>query len=172
MCLEPPHLPGLPPLTFLPHLPGLPLPLFCRPHILVRGLMAHGVAEALLNAPQVGRRLACSVARLACELLSNLPANPGSCTQFPCVIVCAAMPRPLPAQVLGSLSLLFNPTGLVRSVRAGVGDLIGLPLAALQNQSLSQFISGVGLGSVSLVKHTLGARLCDVVYRLAPLLQS
>ena len=25
----------------------------CRPHILVRGLMAHGVAEALLNAPQV-----------------------------------------------------------------------------------------------------------------------
>ena len=27
----------------------------CRPHILVRGLMAHGVAEALLNAPQVRR---------------------------------------------------------------------------------------------------------------------
>ena len=130
--------------------------------------MAHGVAEALLNAPQV----------------------------------------------LGSLSLLFNPTGLVRSVRAGVADLIGLPLAALQNQSLAQaraaggqggdlrpgccqcelpgrclrllaswacrlsthsptlpicpcpcpcpaqFISGVGLGSVSLVKHTLGALRC------------
>lgn len=59
-------------------------------------------------------------------------------------------------QVLGSLSLLFNPTGLVQSVRAGVADLIGLPLAALQNQSLAQFISGVGQGSVSLVKHTLG----------------
>jgi len=44
--------------------------------------------------------------------------------------------------VLGSLSLLFNPTGLVRSVRAGVGDLIGLPLAALQNQSLSQASRG------------------------------
>ena len=41
-------------------------------------------------------------------------------------------------QVLGSLSLLFNPTGLVQSVRAGVADLIGLPLAALQNQSLAQ----------------------------------
>lgn len=120
---------------------------------------------------------------------------------------------PQRVQVLGSLSLLFNPTGLVRSVRAGVADLIGLPLAALQNQSLAQvlsvwvmcqcvmcmhgghvsrrqpglrsrrpgstlcsavglnivpcasalcalclqFISGVGLGSVSLVRHTLGA---------------
>ncbi|KAL4436856.1 hypothetical protein ABPG75_003995 [Micractinium tetrahymenae] len=87
-----------------------------RPHILVRGLMAHGVAEAVLNAPQV----------------------------------------------LGSLSLLFNPTGLVQSVRAGVSDLIGLPLAALQNQSLAQFISGVGQGSVSLVKHTLGWTLTSI----------
>ena len=59
--------------------------------------MAHVVAEALLNAPQV----------------------------------------------LGSLSLLFNPTGLVRSVRAGVSDFIGLPLAALQNQSLSQVCTKV-----------------------------
>lgn len=54
--------------------------------------MAHGVAEALLNAPQV----------------------------------------------LGSLSLLLNPTGLLRSLRAGVADLVGLPMAALQNHSLAQ----------------------------------
>lgn len=77
------------------------------------------------------------------------------------------LPPPAPAQVLGSLSLLFNPTGLVQSVRAGVSDLIGLPLAALQNQSLTEFVSGVGMGSVSLVKHTLGApgsrALCSCV---------
>lgn len=49
--------------------------------------------------------------------------------------------------MLGSLSLLFNPTGLVRSMRAGVGDLIGLPLAALQNQSLTQARRCVGAGT-------------------------
>ena len=38
-----------------PH-PAARCPCCCRPHILVRGLMAHGVAEALLNAPQVGGR--------------------------------------------------------------------------------------------------------------------
>ena len=81
-----------------------------RPHVLVRGLMAHGVAEALLNAPQI----------------------------------------------LGSLQLLFNPTGLVQSVRQGVADLIGLPLAALQARSASQFLSGLGLGSMSLVRHISG----------------
>lgn len=42
-----------------------------RPHVLVRGLMAHGIAEGLLNAPQM----------------------------------------------LGSLELLFNPTGLVQVSR-------------------------------------------------------
>lgn len=55
-------------------------------------------------------------------------------------------------QVLGSLSLLFNPTGLVRSVRAGVSDFVGLPLAALQNQSLSEVC----------------AALCCVMYSDAP----
>lgn len=59
-------------------------------------------------------------------------------------------------QILGSLSLLLNPTGLVHSVRRGVGDLIGLPLAALQARSASQFLSGLGLGSVSLVRHLGG----------------
>eukprot|EP00887_Chlorella_sp_A99_P008011 scaffold12.g8011.t1 len=87
-----------------------------RPHVLVRGLMAHSVAEAVLNAPQI----------------------------------------------LGSLQLLFNPTGLVTSVRQGVADLIGLPFAALQARSASQFISGLGLGSVSLVRHISGWTLTSI----------
>ena len=84
-----------------------------RPHVLVRGLAAHLMAEALLNAPQM----------------------------------------------LGSLQLLFNPTGLVESLRAGMGDLIGLPLAALEARSAALFLAGLGQGSASLVRHISGAWL-------------
>ena len=110
----------------------------CRPHILVRGLMAHGVAEALLNAPQVrwvGLVLTHNAPGCTC-LYGELPGQSESSLEH--LFTCHTLAPPVTLQVLGSLSLLFNPTGLVRSVRAGVGDLIGLPLAALQNQSLSQ----------------------------------
>jgi hypothetical protein len=42
------------------------------------------------------------------------------------------------AGLLGSLDLLLNPTGLASSLSAGVRDLLGLPLAALQAGSASQ----------------------------------
>ena len=187
--------------------------------------MAHGVAEALLNAPQVGGRgggLLCHPPTHHVWLAVCWASLSHHHRTLPLlVLLLLLLLVPPPPQVLGSLQLLFNPTGLVRSVRAGVGDLLSLPLEALQAQSLSQvrraalrcvhacrwrrrrhwnasrlcclwaalirtdavstwatrcavspardasfvlpllllllqFIGGVGLGSVSLVKHTLG----------------
>eukprot|EP00884_Botryococcus_braunii_P012747 jgi/Botrbrau1/21473/Bobra.0216s0081.1 len=57
------------------------------------------------------------------------------------------------AGLVGSLDLLLNPTGLAASLSAGLRDLLGLPLAALQARSPTQFVTGVGRGSVSLVTH-------------------
>ena len=53
---------------------------------------------------------------------------------------------------VGSLQLLFDPVGLIRSVRKGVVDLVQLPMAGIQQGSLSTFFTGLGQGSVSLVK--------------------
>ncbi|KAK3285822.1 hypothetical protein CYMTET_6588 [Cymbomonas tetramitiformis] len=66
------------------------------------------------------------------------------------------------AGVVGSLELLFNPTGLVHNVSAGVHDLLTLPLAALANYSPPQFISGLGLGSLSLARHTADWTLTSI----------
>ena len=87
-----------------------------RPDVILRGLAAHGMAEALLNAPGM----------------------------------------------LGSLQLLFNPTGLVRSVRQGMSDLVNLPLAALQAGSPADFIAGLGYGTTSLLKHISGWTLTSI----------
>ena len=59
---------------------------------MLHGLLAHYVAEALLNAPQM----------------------------------------------IGSLELLLNPTGLLQSVGQGFADLIAMPLAAIEARSPSQ----------------------------------
>jgi hypothetical protein len=64
--------------------------------------------------------------------------------------------------VLGSLQLFFNPTGLVRSIKRGVANMIDLPLQGLQQGPL-QFIAGVGQGSVSLVKEISGWSVSSVV---------
>ena len=66
--------------------------LLFRPSIMLHGLLAHYVAEALLNAPQM----------------------------------------------IGSLELLLNPTGLLQSVGQGFADLIAMPLAAIEARSPSQ----------------------------------
>jgi hypothetical protein len=87
-----------------------------RPHVLLRGLAAHSMAEALLSAPQV----------------------------------------------LGSMQILFNPTGLVTSVQKGISDLLRLPLLALQERSASRFFAGVGQGSASLVMEVSGGFRMDV----------
>ncbi|KAK9829132.1 hypothetical protein WJX72_004063 [[Myrmecia] bisecta] len=90
--------------------------LLFRPSVLLHGLLAHYMAEALLNAPQM----------------------------------------------LGSLELLFNPTGLIQSVTQGFQDLVALPLAAIEARSPSQFITGVGLGSASLLRHLSGWTLTSI----------
>ena len=69
--------------------------LLFRPSIMLHGLLAHYVAEALLNAPQM----------------------------------------------IGSLELLLNPTGLLQSVGQGFADLIAMPLAAIEARSPSQVSS-------------------------------
>ena len=64
--------------------------------------------------------------------------------------------------VLGSLQLFFNPTGLVRSIRKGVANMIDLPMQGLQQGPL-QFIAGVGQGSVSLVREISGWSLSSAI---------
>ena len=68
--------------------------------------------------------------------------------------------------VLGSLELFFNPTGLVRSIRRGVANMIDLPMQGLQQGPL-QFISGVGQGSASFLKEISGE-----YFNLFPLLHN
>ncbi|KAL6784767.1 hypothetical protein ACKKBF_B03130 [Auxenochlorella protothecoides x Auxenochlorella symbiontica] len=65
-------------------------------------------------------------------------------------------------RMLGSLALLLNPTGLVRSVQEGVGDLVGLPWAGLSQGSASMFLAGLGLGSASLLRNLSGWTLMSV----------
>eukprot|EP00898_Chlorokybus_atmophyticus_P004731 jgi/Chlat1/5259/Chrsp33S05096 len=80
--------------------------LLYRPPVLLHGLLAHYVAEAILNAPGM----------------------------------------------LGSLELLFNPTGLVQSVGAGIRDLVSMPMQGMQ-RSPAAFIYGIGQGSASFARH-------------------
>lgn len=54
------------------------------------------------------------------------------------------------------MQLLFNPTGLVRSLQRGVTDMIEMPLQGLQKGSASEFLSGIGYGSASLVREISG----------------
>ncbi|GBG81181.1 hypothetical protein CBR_g31856 [Chara braunii] len=54
--------------------------------------------------------------------------------------------------VLGSLELLFNPTGLVKSIHAGLRDLVRMPLQE-GRAGLPGFLYGLGRGGVSLVSH-------------------
>ena len=53
-------------------------------------------------------------------------------------------------------SVRTSAAGLVRSVAAGVGDLVGLPLAALGRGSPTAFVAGLGTGSASLLRNLSG----------------
>ena len=62
---------------------------------------------------------------------------------------------------LHRLDLLGNPTGLATSVRAGLRDLVMMPLVrAGKGGSLlgrsTEFVRGLGSGSASLVQHVRG----------------
>ena len=60
--------------------------------------------------------------------------------------------------VVGSLELLFNPTGMVRSFKAGLSDLVYLPYYGLQ-KGPGAFITGVSQGMTSVVRNvTQGIR--------------
>ena len=54
--------------------------------------------------------------------------------------------------VVGSLELLFNPTGMVRSFKAGLSDLVYLPYYGLQ-KGPGAFITGVSQGMTSVVRN-------------------
>ena len=95
--------------------------LLFRPSIMLHGLLAHYVAEALLNAPQM----------------------------------------------IGSLELLLNPTGLLQSVGQGFADLIAMPLAAIEARSPSQvshlqpvFQTNYMTGSGSLLSEQQTKQVC------------
>ena len=65
-------------------------------------------------------------------------------------------------QIVGSLGLLFNPMGIVQSVRRGVHDLIGLPLAGLKQGNPLNFVGGLGLGGLRFLGHVSGSLLSSV----------
>jgi len=54
--------------------------------------------------------------------------------------------------LFGSLQVLFDPVGMVRSVRNGLLDMVRLPLEGLQKRSISSFLSGLGYGSATLLR--------------------
>ena len=54
--------------------------------------------------------------------------------------------------VVGSLEILGNPTGLVRSIGTGVADLVKLPYSGL-TQGPGAFMSGVSSGMSSFVRN-------------------
>ena len=58
--------------------------------------------------------------------------------------------------LLGSLEVLFNPTGLVQSVGAGVRDLVHMPLAGIHSGSAQAALQGFIFGSASLLRHMSG----------------
>ena len=53
---------------------------------------------------------------------------------------------------MGSLELLFNPTGMVRSFAAGFSDLIYLPYYGLQ-RGPGAFVTGISQGMNSVVRN-------------------
>lgn len=60
--------------------------------------------------------------------------------------------------VVGSLELIGNPTGLVRSLGVGVADLFRLPLHGL-TQGPGAFVGGITNGLGSLVKNVSSGKL-------------
>jgi hypothetical protein len=54
--------------------------------------------------------------------------------------------------VLGSMDILFNVTGLVKSLQAGLNDLLRLPVQGFQHGPHG-FLFGLGAGGFSLVRH-------------------
>ncbi|XP_070535266.1 intermembrane lipid transfer protein VPS13B-like [Ptychodera flava] len=63
--------------------------------------------------------------------------------------------------VLGSLEILGNPAGLVRSISSGVADLFRLPYEGLI-RGPSAFMTGVTSGASSLVKHVSTGTLTSI----------
>ncbi|GFO46200.1 vacuolar protein sorting-associated protein 13b [Plakobranchus ocellatus] len=63
--------------------------------------------------------------------------------------------------VVGSLEILGNPTGLVRSIGTGVSDLISLPYSGL-TRGPSAFVSGLSRGVGSLVRNISAGTITSV----------
>lgn len=59
--------------------------------------------------------------------------------------------------VVGSLEILGNPTGLVRSIGTGVADLVKKPYAGL-TQGPGAFVTGVSSGMSSFVRNISAGR--------------
>lgn len=73
--------------------------------------------------------------------------------------------------VLGSMDLLFNVTGLVQGIQAGVNDLLKLPVRGIQ-RGPHGFIFGLGVGGFSLVKHVSVWTLTSLAGTISYLLRS
>ena len=153
--------------------------LLFRPSVIAHGLLAHFVAGALLSAPQ----MLGSLELLLNPTGAPMPTRTQEHNVHKHAQCC--VPEPAPS-VVGSLLLLRplytakscwstadetlsahqyaakhviagrRIAGLVRSTLHGLQDLVAFPLAAIEARSAAQFVTGVGLGSASLVRNLSG----------------
>lgn len=64
--------------------------------------------------------------------------------------------------MLGSLSLLLNPTGLLAGVASSLRDILNAPVQGLAEGSAATVVAGVGQGSLSLIRHLASWSLTSV----------
>lgn len=75
------------------------------------------------------------------------PHSPVFTVCYPCLV----------GIVVGSLEILGNPTGLIRSIGTGVADLVKKPYAGL-TQGPGAFVTGVSSGMSSFVRNISAGR--------------
>lgn len=79
--------------------------------------------------------------KLLLQCLLWLIGRPGGCSSL-------SLNVPHAGWVVGSLELLFNPTGIVRSFSVGLSDLLYMPYYGLQ-RGPGAFVTGVSQGIIS-----------------------
>jgi hypothetical protein len=91
----------------------------------------------------------------------RLLARPAELAHFVATQCVAELILSAPSMI-GSMELLFNPTGLLSKVNKGFKDLYRLPLQGLGAGDPAMLVTGVGLGSACLARHVTGWTLTSL----------
>jgi hypothetical protein len=118
----------------------------------VRGVFKSIVVDGLL-------RLDGASVNFAGVSFGNLTSTRAQLSTQLCAHYLASLRQNVPA-LLGSLAALGNPIGLVRGLGDGVSDFVLEPLKgfqrSVQEMDASYLVDGVGRGTLSLARHTVG----------------